>query len=85
MMDGWNHGGMNGAGAWMMVLVTVLLVAVVVVAVLVARGPAPAPPTSSDAPALSAHSAARELLDLRLARGEITAEEYADLRAVLTG
>lgn len=88
MMDGWNDGDMmDGSGVWVMVLVTVLLVALLAaVLVLVVRassassstttpttpGPGPSPPM--------APLTAREVLDLRLARGEITRAEYAEMR-----
>ena len=91
MMDGWNDGDMmDGSGVWVMVLVTVLLVALLAtVLVLVVRASsASPPPTAHTTPAVPptgpsppmAPLTAREVLDLRLARGEITRAEYAEMR-----
>jgi len=93
MMDGWNDGDMmDGSGVWVMVLVTVLLVALLAtVLVFVIRASttsssptAPPPPMPSggypQASPPMAPLTAREVLDLRLARGEITRAEYTEMR-----
>jgi uncharacterized membrane protein len=90
MMDGRDRGGMmDGGGAWVvMVLCLVLLVALVgVVTYLVVRassapassGPLAVPP----APPAPAGPTPRDVLDHRLARGEVTPEEYSAARELL--
>jgi putative membrane protein len=81
MMDGMMGGGMMGGGAFMWfwaifaVLVLALLVVGVVWLVRTLAGPSPG----------SATSTARQELDLRYARGELTREEYQQRRADLEG
>jgi len=81
MMNG--SGGMSYGGFWLMLLVGVFLVALLGVAIYVAlRAVNPQPPT----PGRTAEPAApspREVLDLRLARGEISPEEYGAVRPLL--
>ncbi len=89
--DGYYHDGtygMNGmdGGGWMIALgvisVVLLLVAVVVVVVnLYFHLSHRASLLKPDKPA----SEARPILDQRLARGEISAEEYSSVRAILDG
>lgn len=72
-MMGWYHDGVGWGGWLLMILMMVLfwgLVAAAVVALFRA-----APRTSGPTP--------RELLDERLARGEITVDEYGVLRRAL--
>lgn len=83
MMDGYDNGGMmNDGGAWLMVVVALLLLALIGTVIFWAiraagppapAGPSPAPPAPSP----------RDLLDLRLARGEVTPEEYNAIRPLL--
>lgn len=86
-MMGWYGGGMGG-GAW--VLMGLFWVAVIAVIVwLVVRllpdraGAPPAPPVPPAAPAAPAQDSALEILDRRLARGEIDPDTYRAIRAVL--
>jgi putative membrane protein len=81
----WNYGMMGGSGAWwmwaLMALGTIgfwLVVAYVVRLVVQGRpvSPGTGRPTSAEA---------LRLLDERLARGEIDAEEYLRIREALTG
>jgi len=72
----WNRGGMHGwgGGAWVWVLVAVLSIAVIVlVALLIARGR-----RSSSGGRVS--GGAREILAERYARGEITREQYEEVK-----
>lgn len=77
--DGWNHmDGWGWAWGWMWLLPTLLVVgvvaALVVLVVAVTRGVA-----GRGSPAPPAHrSAARDILDQRYARGELTTEEYRE-------
>lgn len=88
MMNGWDGDMMDGSGVWVMVLVTVLLVALVatvLVVVVRAASPTAPPPTlpgmpGAGPPTMSAPLTARDVLDLRLARGEITRAQYAEMR-----
>ena len=80
MMDG---GQMNGGGGWVVVLLVLLLLTVLACAVVyvlvtatthvtpAVRGPSPTPRSS------------REVLDRRLAHGDITPEEYGARRQLL--
>ena len=77
MMDGWD--GIGAAGWFLMTVFWVVLLAAIVWAVanlFPARG-------TSDAP--SAADRPEEILDRRLARGEIDAATYDELRAQLRG
>ena len=80
MMDGSYGGGMYG-GAWLMLVVGLLVLVVVVTTILLAtrllttQQPGPAPTAAVGSP--------RDLLDQRLARGEITPEEYRATRSLL--
>ena len=87
MMDSYNRGGMmdDGGGWVLMILGFVLVLALIGLAIFwVARAtgtpmttsPAPSPPP---APGPSP----RDVLDLRLARGEITPEDYSTTRPLL--
>jgi putative membrane protein len=81
MMDGGMMDGMMGGGAfmWLWAIFAVLLLGLLVVGVVwlvrTLTGPGPG----------SATSAARQELDLRYARGELTREEYQQRRADLEG
>jgi uncharacterized membrane protein len=84
MMRGYDHGDMmDGAGGWFTMLLGLLVLLAVIGFTIywVARvtgprtttapsGPVPSAPRSPTAPS------PRSVLDLRLARGEITAQEY---------
>jgi len=77
MMNG--GGAMTGFGVLVLVLLLVALIAVFANLYLhlrSGRGAAAAPPAPAE-------REARRLLDRRLALGEITAEEYASIRAAL--
>ncbi len=76
---------MNGGGAWMGfgVLVLILLV-LALVAVVASLAFHVSPRRRNDSlPAATGEPEARRLLDRRLALGEISAEEYASIRAAL--
>ncbi|GAA0970669.1 hypothetical protein ENKNEFLB_02200 [Nocardioides aquaticus] len=83
MMDG---GSMDGGG-WMIVfgvltLVLLLLALAAVVAHLVLHATGRLAPGAQRAPGATG-SDARTVLDTRLARGEVSAEEYSSTRALL--
>ena len=81
MMGG--SGGMTYGGFWLMLLVGIFLVVLLGVAIYVALR---AVNLQSSAPARTGEPAApspREVLDLRLARGEISPEEYSTARPLL--
>ena len=93
MMRGYDHGDMmDGTGAWFTMLLGLLLVLALVGFTIywVARATSPRASTSP-APLLpspqSTQSPAgpspRDVLDLRLARGEITPDEYGATRELL--
>ena len=75
--------GMTYAGFWLMLLLGLIAVALIGVAVYVAlravnaQSPAPGPSVGAAPPT------SREVLDLRLARGEINPEEYSATRPLL--
>ena len=69
MMGAYPGYGMGYSGGWLLLL----LIAVAVVLIYYARGKEAAP------------SSAKDILDMRLARGEITLEEYQRLREVIEG
>ena len=78
MMNG--SGTMTYGGVWVMLLIAVILAVLVGVAVYVAlRAVNPQPQVSVNPAAPSP----RELLDQRLARGEISPEEYTARRPLL--
>lgn len=77
----WN-GHMSAAGWILSVVWTVIILALVIAGILwlvSALGDRNARPPSGEMPRASA----REILDLRLARGEITVEEYRQLRQTI--
>ena len=83
MMDGSYGGMMGGGGPWMMLLLGLLLLGLVAATVfwaVKASGAQGLTGTSNDP---SRSPSAREVLDLRLARGEISPEEYETVRARL--
>lgn len=83
MMDGYGGAGMGHGGAWMMVLVGLLLLLLVgatLVLSLRASGTRVSPGARRDDPV---SGSARDVLDLRLARGEVSAEDYAATRTLL--
>jgi uncharacterized membrane protein len=81
MMNG--SGGMSYGGFWLMVLIGIFLVALLGVAIYVAlRAINPQPSASGHRVEPTAPSP-REVLDLRLARGEISPEEYNTARPLL--
>lgn len=80
----WGHGyGMGyGVGMWLGgVLLLVVVVTLVVLLVRSAGSSSPPPPQGGPGPA----ARAREVLDERYARGEISTEEYRERRAHLDG
>ena len=85
MMDGsyGSYGGMMGGGAWMMLLVVMLLVGLVAAAVIVAVRASDARSSSGTHDDRSRAPSPREELDLRLARGEVSPEDYETIRALL--
>ncbi|GEM_PF-6319090 len=70
MMGAYPGYGMGYSGGWFLLL---LLIAVAAVLIYYARGKEAAP------------SSAKDILDMRLAKGEITQEEYQKLREVIEG
>ena len=81
MMNG--SGGMTYGGFWLMLLVGIFLVVLLGVAIYVAlRAVYPQSPTPGRTVDPAAPSP-REVLDLRLARGEISPEEYSTARPLL--
>ncbi len=81
MMDG--SDGMSYAGFWLMLLVAVVsLVLLGALVYLALRAANPQPPASAGTVGPVAPSP-REVLDLRLARGEISPEEYSTARPLL--
>ncbi len=80
MMDGYRDHGMNNGGVWMMVVFGLLLLALAGTAVFFAmRAGGSAAPGGRSA----SRESSRDVLDLRLARGEINPEEYSAARALL--
>lgn len=83
MMQGY-HDGMY-AGGWLMMLLTLLLIAALVtLAYLAFRGGLGSSGSAGRGAQPSAGSA-RDLLDQRLVRGEISPEDYRETRALLEG
>ena len=84
MMNGrYDDGGMRYGGVWLM-LVLGLVVVALLVAILVLLVRMPAGARAFDAARPSGPAATpRELLDLRLARGEISPEDYRATRPLL--
>jgi putative membrane protein len=85
--DDFDHDGMmNGAGyggLWVMLLLMVLLVLALALTIFLAlrvSGPRQSDSPRSQGPA---PGSARDVLDQRLARGEITEEEYRATRSLL--
>jgi putative membrane protein len=86
--DRWNRmmhgsGGMTYGGFWLMLLVGLLLVALLGLAIYVALRAVDARPLASGPTTGPASPTPREVLDLRLARGEISPEEYSAARPLL--
>ena len=79
MMNGSN--GMTNGGFWLMLLVGLFLVALLGLAIYLALRVKPAPP--SGGPVESAAPSPRDILDLRLARGDISPEDYSTARPLL--
>jgi uncharacterized membrane protein len=84
MMDGSYGGGMmGGGGVWMMLILGLLLMILIGIVAFWAIK-APRTPTAAGRDAGQAGSA-RDVLDLRLARGEIDSEQYTSTRTLLDG
>jgi len=84
MMDGSYGGGMmDGGGMWMMVLFGLLLLVLVGTAIFWAIKAAGTHAHGNGTVVGSASGSPRDVLDLRLARGEISAEEYGATRTLL--
>jgi putative membrane protein len=87
--DRWDHmmngsGGMTYGGFWLMLLVGILLVMLLGVAIYVALRAVNPPQPSTAVPKVEPPTPApRDVLDLRLARGEITPDEYSAARPLL--
>jgi putative membrane protein len=80
MMNG--SGGMTYGGFWLMLVVGVFLVVLLGLAIYVALR-AVNPQSSTTGRTVPAAPSPREVLDLRLARGEISPEEYSTARPLL--
>jgi len=79
-MGGWNHDGMRGGSTgnvWLAVLLAIVLLLQVATLVLVLTG------VTVGRRAAGEDSAAQRVLDERLARGEITADDYRAARSLL--
>ena len=76
---------MNG-GTWAMVLLMLIVVGLLIalLVVLLARSSRVDPRSAAAVPAPVSGSTALQILDERLARGEIDVAEYRDRRALLT-
>jgi putative membrane protein len=85
-MDGndFQYGHMNNGAGWLIGLLLVLLLVAAVAALVVVITRSTATPGSA-APAVQPDGHARRILDERLARGEIDANEYRERRAALGG
>lgn len=81
MMNG--SGGMTYGGFWLMFLVGLFLVVLLGVAIYVALRAVNPPPTAAGRTVEPPTPSPREVLDLRLARGEISPEEYSTARPLL--
>jgi putative membrane protein len=81
MMNG--SGGMTYGGFWLMFLVGLFLVVLLGVAIYVALRAVNPHPTAAGRMVEPPTPSPREVLDLRLARGEITPEEYSAARPLL--
>jgi uncharacterized membrane protein len=84
LMDGSYGGGMmtNGGVGMMMIFLGLLLVMLAGTAIFWAIK-ASSTPTLAPSTGVGRAGSSRDVLDLRLARGEINAEEYAATRALL--
>jgi uncharacterized membrane protein len=78
-------GGHMGAGDWLgSILITLLVVALIVWVVrMVASASSTGQRQTPSEPAQPPEPSARELLDRRLANGEITTEQYQQMRELL--
>ena len=84
MMGGSYGGMMGGGGSWMMMLLVGLLLLGLVAATTFWAAKAWGTPRSTGTPDDRPRSPSpRDVLDLRLARGEISPEEYESIRARL--
>jgi len=81
MMNG--SGGMTYGGVWLMFLLGLFLVVLLGAAFYVALRAVTAPPSASGRTVEPLAPSPREVLDLRLAHGEISAEEYSTARPLL--
>jgi uncharacterized membrane protein len=81
MMNGSN--GMTYGGFWLMLLFGLLLVVVLGVAIYLVLRAANPHPLAAGGPVERAAPSPREVLDLRLARGEINPEDYSVARPLL--
>lgn len=83
MMDGSYGGMMGGGGSWMMLLLGLLLLGLVAATAFWAAKAWGTPPSTSTPDDRPRSLSPREVLDLRLARGEISPEEYESIRTRL--
>ncbi len=81
MMDGYGNNDMMDGGAWIMTIFGLLFLALTVAAILWAFRASGSHPTGTSRNV--GPGSARDVLDLRLARGEIKPEEYGAARALL--
>jgi uncharacterized membrane protein len=83
MMNGSYGGGMMGGGVWMMAMFGLLLLVLTGIVIFWAIKTVGSPPNDVRPAAGPASGSPRDVLDLRLARGEISAEEYGTTRTLL--
>ncbi len=75
--------GMTYGGFWLMFLIGLLLVVLIALATYVVLRAVNAQPATTPPPAGGVTPSPREVLDLRLARGEISPEDYSATRPLL--
>lgn len=81
MMDGNRGNDMMDGGAWVMMFFGLFVLVLAVAAIVWAVRSVGTQPTSTSQSA--GPGSARDVLDLRLARGEVTPEEYSAARTLL--
>jgi uncharacterized membrane protein len=83
MMDGSYGNGMNGGGAWMMAIFGLLILALMGTTIFVALKAAGSHATNIGPRTGPVGGSPRDVLDMRLAKGEVTPEEYGQTKTLL--